>query len=110
MDMTVSKTDPIVEEFAAKVRGALGDNVVAIYWFGSRARGEGSATSDYDLLLETRRRLTEEDRDRVADVAVDLSATHGALLDVHARTSEAMARNAERSPLIAAVLREAVAA
>lgn len=74
------------------------------------ARGEGTPDSDYDVLLETRRRLTEQERDSVADVAIDLSAEMGVLFDIHARTSESMARDAERSPLIAAVLREAVPA
>jgi hypothetical protein len=61
-------------------------------------------------LIVTRRRLTEEERDLVADIAVDLSATRGVLLDIHARTSAVMVRDAERSSLIATVLKEAIAA
>jgi predicted nucleotidyltransferase len=108
--MKEAMVDPVVEDFGVKVRAALGDNIEAVYWFGSRARGEGTADSDYDILIATRRRLTEEDRDSVADIAVDFSAKRGVLMDIHIRTSEAMVRDAERSPLIATVLRESVAA
>jgi len=108
--MHVARPDPVVAEFGARVRAVLGPNIEAVYWFGSRARGEGRPDSDYDLLLATRRRLTETERDRVADVAVDLTVQWGVLLDIHMRTSEAMVRDATRSPLIASVLKEAVAA
>ena len=102
-------TDPVVEEFGARVRQVLGSRLRAIHWFGSRARGDGFSDSDYDFLLETKRRLSERDRDAVADVAVDLSADRGVLLDIHYRTTEAILRGASRSPFIESVLAEAVA-
>jgi len=106
--MAKPKTDRIVEQFRTRVRDALGSALVAIYWFGSRAKGEGSADSDYDLLLETTRRLTEQERDRVADVAIDVSADYGVLFDIHERTSEALKRNRPFSLFTHTVLQEGV--
>lgn len=102
--------DPTVEEFSAGVRAVLGAELVAIYWFGSRARGRGMPDSDYDFLIETKGRLSEQERDGVTDIAVDLSADRGVLLDIHYRTSETIVRDATRSPFIEAVLKEGVAA
>jgi predicted nucleotidyltransferase len=108
--MKVTNTEQVIADFSSRVRKVLGSKLVAIYWFGSRARGEGTPESDYDLLLETRATPLENDRDAVADVAVDISADTGALLDIHYRTSEALAKESTRSPFIDTILRDAVLA
>lgn len=41
----------IAEQAVAALRMALGDQLVAVVLFGSRARGEASAESDWDLLI-----------------------------------------------------------
>jgi len=41
----------ISEPVVAALRTALGDRLVAVVLFGSRARGEASAGSDWDLLI-----------------------------------------------------------
>lgn len=73
----------IVSEYIERARAALPGVIRCAYWFGSRARGKGHPNSDYDLLLETATELNEEQRDALADIAVDLAADHGSLLDVH---------------------------
>lgn len=107
--MRKSQTDRVVNEFSERVREALGSALVAIYWFGSRARGDGSGGSDYDILLETEDELTEQQRDLVADVAVDISADLGALLDIHYRTAKAMSTPPDSfSPFVQSVRAEGV--
>ena len=106
--MKSKRPDPVVNEFSVRVREALGCKLLGVYWFGSRARGEGGPESDYDLLLETRARLSEQERDDVADVAVDMSADHGVLLDIHERTAAAMKRRRPFSVFVQSVLEEAV--
>lgn len=41
----------ISEQAVAALRTALGDQLIAVVLFGSRARGEASAESDWDLLV-----------------------------------------------------------
>ncbi len=101
----------IVDRFKNSVRLALGQEFVALYWFGSSAAGEGGADSDIDLLLETRSPLSPHDRDQVADIAVDLCADSGVLLDIHYYTSEEMTGYPySNSPFLEAVVREGVRA
>ena len=102
------ESDRIAHGFSTRVRQALGSRLVSVYWFGSRARGKGSPDSDFDFLLETIGSLTPEERDLVADIAVDLSADYGVLLDIHTRTSEAMKRRHPFSLFVRTVLEEAV--
>jgi predicted nucleotidyltransferase len=83
-------TDPVVSEFAKRVRKALGAKIHAVYWFGSRARGEGTPDSDYDLLLESVAPLSLQERDSVADISVDISGRTRVLLDVHYDLCEKM--------------------
>ena len=73
----------IVREYIDRARAALPGVIQRAYWFGSRSRGMGYPDSDYDLLLETVSVLTETQRDALADIAIDLAAQHGSLLDVH---------------------------
>ena len=84
------KKDIVIEQFRTQVRKALGSALVSLYWFGSRVRGDNNENSDYDLLLETDGEITEKQRDLVADLAVDISASFGAWLDIHYRTAKWM--------------------
>ena len=81
--MKQQPNDPVVEEFEKRVRRVLGSKLVAIYWFGSRARGEDHEESDYDFLVEGAAELSSGDRDLVADISVDMSGRHGVVMDVH---------------------------
>ncbi len=82
------KIDAVVAEFSERVRQALGSELVAVYWFGSRARNEGSDDSDYDIFVETVGWLSEEERDRVVRDTVDISARRGVVIDVHYGTQD----------------------
>ena len=105
--MRAKTSDVVVNTFAQAVRGVLGDKLVAIYWFGSRANNKGNADSDYDLLLETRETLTDAQRDRVLDITIHITAEHGCLLDVHYYTvAELHQRPVCNTPFIQNVMKE----
>lgn len=106
---TEKRKDEIAEYFAARVREILGTTLVVIYWFGSRVQERNKPHSDYDILLETKSVLTEKQRDAVADLAIDIVAEHGVLLDIHYYTTDEMTRPPySRSPFVHAVLEEGV--
>ena len=88
--MKAEVTDSVVSEFAKRVRRVLGSKVHAVYWFGSRARGEGVPDSDYDILLESAVPLSIQERDLVTDISVDISGRNRVLLDVHYDLCEKM--------------------
>ncbi len=64
-----------LEEFVRRVREALGANLVALKLFGSKARGEGGADSDIDVLVVADD-MSVEVEDRVLDVAIDVGLAH----------------------------------
>ena len=103
--------DELVDEFAARVRRALGGKCAHIYWFGSRARGESREDSDYDLFLESSSKLTEDERNRVAAITVELSGRHNIALDVHYGTSDRLrGPNRIMTPFRDILLREGIPA
>ena len=103
----LQKQRDIAETFSAKLRSVSGIDVRAVYWFGSRAMGRGKFDSDFDFMVETGARLTEEQRDAVADIAVDMTAQHGVLLDIHYYTSdEIKSYSYACSPFVISVLEE----
>jgi predicted nucleotidyltransferase len=57
-----------IERFASHLKDELGDNLHALWLYGSRARGEAHADSDVDLLV-----IADGGRDRYRRIAGDLS-------------------------------------
>lgn len=65
-----------LDAFVEAVRSTLGARVAAVVLFGSRARGEGHAASDLDVLVLVHD-LRPEERRRVIDLAYDVElSTH----------------------------------
>ncbi len=63
--------DRALAAFVGAVRERFGSRVAAVVLFGSRARGEGHAESDLDVLVLVHG-LTRDDRRTVIDVAYDV--------------------------------------
>jgi len=109
MNSTYDTDKIIVIEFVERARKVLPGTIQHAYWFGSRSQGMGHDDSDYDVLLETVGQLSEKHRDILADIAIDLTAEHGSLLDVHAYPVDQLRHGKiSRSPLVQLVHRDGV--
>ena len=76
---------PAEKDVLARFRAALSDRfggrLRSVVLFGSRARGEARADSDYDVAVFLRGGArTEKERRRVADVTTDLLLETGAFI------------------------------
>ena len=66
----------MLERFVAAAEERLGDELISVWLFGSRARGEATgALSDVAVLVVTRK--GREDRDRLWDLASQLAEEEG---------------------------------
>ena len=61
----------LAREYARRLRARLGDNLVAVTLYGSRARGDAREGSDFDLIVEVRER-TDEVRELVLELDVEM--------------------------------------
>jgi predicted nucleotidyltransferase len=61
----------LAREYARRLRERLGDNLVAVTLYGSRARGDAREGSDFDLIVRVRER-TEEVRELALEVDVEM--------------------------------------
>lgn len=64
-----------LRDFATKVRAALGDRLVALTLYGSKARGDAALRSDIDVLV-----IVEEEtlglEDQVVHIAFEVNLEH----------------------------------
>jgi uncharacterized protein len=98
--------DPILRHIRTSVRAIYGDRIERLVLFGSRARGDAHADSDYDIavFLED---LTDRWREfhRLADLRTEILAETGAFLE--ARPSRAGSYR-DRTPLMHEIRRDGV--
>jgi predicted nucleotidyltransferase len=73
------KADAIAREYSEKVRSALGSRVRDIILFGSRARGDNTEWSDYDMLLVVDKK-DKALRNVVTDIEVGILDSHDRLV------------------------------
>ena len=74
-------TDPVLTRFRAALDAAYGSRLARVVLFGSRARGDARADSDYDVAVFLRDGpRDQEEADRVSDVTTDILLETGALI------------------------------
>jgi len=61
----------LAREYSRRLRERLGDNLVSVTLYGSRARGDAREGSDFDLIVRVRER-TDEVRELALEVDVEM--------------------------------------
>jgi uncharacterized protein len=79
--MLKSEEREMLKRFKKEVGKVLGDRLDRVVLFGSRSRGDAAPDSDFDLLV-TVQNLQETDRERVFEIAADLSLDYNTILAV----------------------------
>jgi predicted nucleotidyltransferase len=90
--------DPVLQQYRAALETMYGDRLARVLLFGSRARGDQRADSDYDVavfLNEMPNRWAE--MDRLADLRVHFLEEAGAFFDAKAYDIRSLT---ERSPIM----------
>lgn len=104
---TQRKVSIIAQEFAAAVRNRFGDRVDKIFLFGSQARGDATAESDYDFLI-----LTQGAPRLIEDAIDDLSYEYLDRFDICITAFVEQIQNFESDlyePLFVNIRREGIA-
>jgi len=98
--------DPVLRRFRSALEDVFGDRIERVVLFGSRARGEATEQSDYDVAAFLRD-FTDRwpEVDRLVEIEIDLLYDVGAF--VHAMPFRVGAWQ-ERSPLMGAIRRDGV--
>lgn len=81
-DMNNLRTDPVLNRFRDAVRTLYGERLDRVVLFGSRARGDSRADSDYDIAVFLRDMPDRADEfGRLADVETGILLDTGALIN-----------------------------
>lgn len=79
---TLSKTEQkIIKDFKDQLKERLGDNIVLVKLFGSKARGDFHKESDIDILVVLKQ-PTEKQIDFIYDAVIQLTGEYGIYLSV----------------------------
>jgi predicted nucleotidyltransferase len=68
-----------LKRYKEVLQGQLGARLVSVTLFGSRARGEGHAESDLDVLIQVKE-MTSLDRRFAQDAAFDVGFDHSLII------------------------------
>ncbi len=94
----MTAADPVLKRFRAAVDELYGPRLERVVLFGSRARGDGRADSDYDIAVFLRDMPDRAaEMNRLADIATEILYDQGLL--VHALPYPA-GSYVERTPLM----------
>lgn len=103
----MDRIDPVLDSFLRRITGVRSD-IVDLYLFGSRARGDHRPDSDYDVFVVLRERARPI-VDAMYDAVVDVVCETGSLVSLKIVSHENFEESiAEGNPLVANVLREGV--
>ena len=93
--------DPVLRRLRAALQRMYGDRIARVVLFGSRARGEARADSDYDVAVFLKDLPDPwQERFRLADLRVDFLDEIGAFIEAMPFPATAYA---ERTPLMHAI-------
>ena len=98
--------EDVAREYATRIRARLGPRVKEIRLFGSRARGDARADSDYDVLLVLDQRSPEV-RAEILEVAVRMMDQYGVLVATVLRSMEEW-RQSQGYPFALNIARESI--
>lgn len=102
----LAPADPVLQRFREALDQVYGRRLERAVLFGSRARGDARADSDYDVAVFLREMPDRwQEMDRLADLATDISYDMGGV--VHAMPYRAGAYN-ERTPLMHEIRKDGV--
>lgn len=97
-----------VEEFAAALRAMLGDRLIKLILYGSKARGEGREEADIDILVVVEG-LKHKEEQQMSDIAGEILVNSGVLISIIVFDSNDLEWSmGEKSPFIKSVSREGI--
>lgn len=99
-------TDPVLSFFKEAIAGVLGSHLRQLVLFGSRARGDAGAGSDYDLLVVVDK-VDAQVVSGIDDIAGKALVDHGAVVSAFP-IAEADRAKRRYSPLLLNAAREGV--
>jgi hypothetical protein len=98
MPLLVADLPPAILHYRAALDALYGDRIERVVLYGSRARGDAHAESDYDIAVFLRGMTGDrQERDRLADLSTQILVEEG--LFIHALPFRA-GTHTQRTPLM----------
>ena len=104
--MKNNTSDPIIKELSEALKNELGNRIKDIILFGSRARGDSSPESDYDLLVLVDKE-TKEVEDRIFNIACEIGWKYNAVITTFVH-DKSYYENKKYEPLFMNIRKEGV--
>lgn len=86
--MHATLTSDIASEYAQRLSSSLGEDLLRVSLFGSRARGDARPRSDFDLMVVLRE-ASRKNRDVVHRLATEIELEHAFAVDLSTKVTDA---------------------
>lgn len=73
----------ILRDLKQYLQNQYGDSVKDVILFGSRAKGDSTLNSDYDILIVLNKEYTARDENKILDLCYDIDLKYNIIFDVH---------------------------
>ena len=99
-----TEKDPVLVRFRAALSEMYGDEIDRVVLFGSRARGDAHADSDYDVAIFLKSMSDKwEELDRLVDLTIEFVESTGVMFDTKPFSTSSYE---ERTPIMREILRD----
>lgn len=104
----MSDRQKILYDIKNHLRKYYGNSIKDLILFGSRARGDYSETSDYDILVVLANDYTYKDERKIIDLCYDIDLKHDIVIEVHVLSTTELKTLRGKQPIFVNALRTGI--
>lgn len=98
----------ILVDLKQHLKKNYGDSVKDVVLFGSRAYGDSTEYSDYDVLIVLNKDYSRKDENKILDLCYDIDLKYDILLDVHVLSRKEITSLRGKQPIYVNALKSGI--
>ena len=98
----------ILKDLKSRIESEYSDRIKNVILFGSQAKDNATAFSDYDILILFNKDYTRKDEDLILDICYDIDLKYNILIDAHLLSVNELNTNRGKQPIFVNALKTGI--